>query len=705
MTDRAPLWVVTAVLLCVMLMSLGAAAGSAATASLTPQLEALTGPRAFTSTDGAWRSGGPYGGDVQALALSPAFATDGFALAGGWRSGRYGPTGGYGIARTTDGGATWTALQDSDHKWDVFDLALSPAFAADRTAFAGTNVGLLRSTDRGDNWVTLFGGLPDCTHGSQCEIGRVRLSPAFGADGVVLAAPRNAGLYRSADRGDSWTRVLTGTVVFAVAFARDFASNQVAFAAQFDGVDTTHLMRSVDGGLTWSVLFSLPATQVNDILKTADGALLLATGDGVMRWAPGPGGYTEEPVGSDIAGGVNRLALAGDNVYAAAQGGLFISLSFGRGWERVPDTPETPFRAVAPCPLWGSCHGVLAGTHTGILATPDDNWQPWRWLAGPHPLFASGVAASPNYALDNTLFASTDHGIFRSTDRGASWQLMVGGDPAGDDYTFSAVRVSAGYAADGAVFATYEDRTMARAGLYKSTDRGLTWTTSFGVGGGRALALSPAYYTDQTLFVGQGDVVHKSTDGGATWHTYPLAPPEEGFFAYEIEASPAYAADHTLFATGFGRVRRSTDGGLTWQALSTWGPSYGLAISPSYLADGAAWHTYREIEGVGDGTPSSGVFRTTDRGLTWNWATAGLPGAYEPFPIPLAVSPAYATDHSLYTTLSGQFVGGTSHSLYRSMNGGSTWQELGPAPGNPNPADLGITVNPSDGLKIGRAHV
>ena len=525
----------------------------------------------------------------------------------------------------------------------------------------------------------------------------VTLSPAFAADRILFAIQRDGALYRSADGGDNWTRVLDGGVVFAAAFARQFVGNHTAFAAQFDGRFASNLMRSTDGGRTWTFVQALSGVQVNAILQTADDALLLATTSGVMRLVPAPPGYIEDPVAPNVGAEVTRLAVAGDNVYAAGQNGLFISLSFGRSWQRVTGTPEVAFRAVAPCPLWGSCHAVMAGTYSGLLFTPDDNWQPWRGLPGPHPLRANSVAASPAYVADGTLYTSTDHGVFRSADRGLSWQLATAGSSAGDNYNFPTVRLSPAYATDGTVFATYENLTAVVTGLYKSTDRGQTWTASWGLSG-RALALSPAYATDHTVFLAQGDVLRKSTDGGVTWQSYPLAPPEEGFFVYDLEVSSAYALDRTLFATGFGRVRRSTDGGLTWTALNTMGPSYGLALSPSYAADGAAWHTFRAIEGPGDGTPESGVRRSTDRGLTWTWATAGLPGVYEPFPIPLAVSPSYTADRTLFTALSGQFVAGNSHSLYRSMNGGDSWLDLGHAPGNPNPFDLAATTNPGGGL-------
>jgi TolB protein len=641
---------------------------------------------------GAWRSGGPYGGDVQALALSPDFATDGVALAGGAQIGPSAPDG-YGIARTTDRGATWKLLQDAQHRWAVFDLAISPNFSADHTAFAGTDVGLLRSTDRGDTWTWLYNGLPDCTHGSSCAIGRVRLSPAFGADGIALAIPRGGGaLYRTGNRGDGWTNVLAGTAS-AAAFSRNFATNRTVFATLSDaGSGLTQLKRSLDGGLTWMDLMAPPIGQVDDILETVEGGLLLATADGVVRLMPDGAGYVETPASPQVPGPVYRLATAGDNIYAAGFNGLFISLSFGRGWNRMAGTPTTPFQAVAPCPLWGSCHAVMAGTRQGLLGTPDDNWQPWAWLPGPSPVAAQSVSASPAYEADSTLFAGTGFGVFRSTDRGLSWQRVTPADSPGYPYAFPSVQVSPAYATDGTVIATVTDLARPRATLYRSTDRGATWAMLPSVTESGVLALSPAYAADRTLFMASDATLRKSTDGGQTWRSFPMTTPATGFHTLELEASPAYASDRTLFATGYGGTLRSTDGGETWTSVGRYSPAYGLAISPNFAADGTAWHTFRAIESAGDGSPESAVVRTIDRGANWGFATAGLPGVYEPYPFPLAASPRYATDKALYTMLSGQFVAGNSHSLYRAIDGGDWWSDLGPAPGNPDGRDLAVTA-------------
>ena len=400
------------------------------------------------------------------------------------------------------------------------------------------------------------------------------------------------------------------------------------------------------------------------MLQTADGALLLATGNGVARLVPAGSDYAIEPVSPNISGPVHRLALAGDHIYAAADQGLFITLTDGRRWDRYADTPVAPVRSVAACPDWGRCHALLAGADRGVLGTADDNLAPWRWLAGPHRVAAASVVASPMYPSDRTLFAGTADGLFRSTDGGGSWQVVAMGEPPDHDAVFSQVRVSASYAADGAVFATHEDRVTGRRSLFQSTDRGATWSVQsapFAPDVHMALAVSPAYRTDRTIFVAQGDVLHKSTDGGATWQDRPIAPPGSYFSTLELEISSAFAADRTLFASGYDGVRRSTDGGDTWSSTGAYAPAYGLAISPAYASDRTVWHAYRGIEGAGNGTPNSGVRRSIDGGQTWQWATAGLPGAYEPFPASLAASPGYAADRTLFTALSGPLTSGIDH--------------------------------------------
>lgn len=335
---------------------------------------------------------------------------------------------------------------------------------------------------------------------------------------------------------------------------------------------------------------------------------------------------------------------------------------------------------------------------------------PWSsggpFVPGSSPPVAAAVNAvdaSPAYAADHTLFAATKSGLFRSQDGGGTWTVALALPAGSPDAGFTRVRLAPDYFADGTVFAVHYEPAGEAARLYRSTDRGATWQViSTFDARVHALAVSPAYATDQTLFavMGEGLVLHRSTNGGQTWQTFPFGPAGDYFNGFGLAVSPAYATDRTLFATGFGSVRRSTDAGETWVEQGTYGPTYAIALSPGFSTDRTAWTTYRLIEGPGDGTPESSVVRTQDAGATWAPSGVGLPGYYEPFVRTLAVSPNFGVDQSAFTALSGELLGTPDHSLFGSYDGGASWVDLGPAPGNPDVSDMVATYASGEGLRV-----
>jgi hypothetical protein len=350
--------------------------------------------------------------------------------------------------------------------------------------------------------------------------------------------------------------------------------------------------------------------------------------------------------------------------------------------------------------------GALTYTVDGYAADPKPELSDAGLWRGNGPfgedqrlLPVADVAASPDYAADGTLFAATTEGIYRSTDRGGSWQRVLAGT-AGRRVRFTHVRLSPAFAQDGVLFAAYVDETDVGAGLYKSVNSGQSWTQNSSVGEVRAMVISPAYAADQTIFIAHGDTVWKSTDGGGAWTSHELIPGDDRLDVYDLAISPAFASDGTLFASGFGRILHSADGGVTWTLSGGYGPAYEIVVSPDYANDGRVWSTFRAIEGTGDDTPESSVFRSLDHGASWQMVSAGLPGLYEPYPRHLAISPAYATDRTLFTALSGQLVAGDHRSLYRTFNNGDTWIDLGPAPGNPDIFGLTVTSTATEGIVV-----
>ena len=78
------------------------------------------------------------------------------------------------------------------------------------------------------------------------------------------------------------------------------------------------------------------------------------------------------------------------------------------------------------------------------------------------------------------------------------------------------------------------------------------------------VALSPAYPTDTTIFVGSyWNGLYRTTNDGATW-SQPL---EQNRFE-AIAVSPAFATDRVVFAASMADgVFKSVDGGAAWTPL------------------------------------------------------------------------------------------------------------------------------------------
>ena len=144
---------------------------------------------------------------------------------------------------------------------------------------------------------------------------------------------------------------------------------------------------------------------------------------------------------------------------------------------------------------------------------------------------------------------------------------------------------------------------------------------------------------DRICFAARTSGLFCSSDGGQTWESaYTSLDLIEALPTMAIAFSPNFTHESTVFAGLNGAILRSYDGGRNWQSsrLPTPLPTIScLTISPNYIEDGIIFA----------GTNEDGVLISNDRGknwISWNFGLLDLNI------LCLAISPDFATDETLF---------------------------------------------------------
>ncbi len=483
-----------------------------------------------------------------------------------------------GIFRSSDGGETWEhvlALNDSTGASDLTMDMTNPRilyagmWRGERKPWAlisgAEEGGVYKTTDGGDTWTKLGGGLPGGIVG---KVG-VSVSPAD-PDRVwaIIEAEPDGGVYRSDDAGATWTRTNSDNNLRQRAWYYTHV--------QADPVDpntvyalNTSMYRSVDGGSTFEVI-PVPHGDVHDL------------------WI---------------------LPTDPDRMVVANDGGAQVSVNGGESWSTYYNQPTAELYDVIvdngfPYRLYGAQQD---NTTISVPAWSDVNTlypkQHWQNVGGCE---TGPIALDPD--RPHIVYAGCYGGVMDRYDLESGQrrnimlypQLQLGMAAKDLRHRFQWVSPMLVSAHDANVI--YHGSQF----VNRSRDEGATWET-----------ISPDLTTDNPAHQEQsGGPINADVTGVEIYNV-----------VFSLAESP-FDADEIWAGSDDGRIHVTRDGGMNWTEITPPGmPELGT-VDEIELSTHRAGRAYAAVQRyrLDDFRPY--VFRTDDFGATWALATDGIPGDY-----------------------------------------------------------------------------
>jgi photosystem II stability/assembly factor-like uncharacterized protein len=587
------------------------------------------------------------------------------------------------------------------------------------------NGGVWKSDDDGRTWIPIFDSQPT---GS---IGAIAVAPSdpniiYVASGEGLQRPDLSvgnGIYKSTDAGQTWTHLGLRDGQQIPALAIDPRDPNHLFAAvlghPYGANEERGVFVSTDGGQNWG-----KALYVDENTGASDIAM--------------------DPSNPDVLYASLRESREGPwefgNEYSGTHGGIFKSTDAGKTWHKLTQgLPEVAQAYVAiassnPRRLYAT---VATGRTVGIYRSDDagENWHRATTDSRPANRIGGGDLPVPRVdPKDADTVYSASIVTWRSTDGGQTW-TGIKGAPGGDDYQNIWINPN-----NPDIILLVGDQ-----GALVSVNRGRTWSSWYNQATAQlyhAVADNafPYRVCGAQQESGSVCVASRGNDGVITfreWH--PIGVIEYGYVAPDprdpdiiygagrgqvskfhrstgqVEivtprppGAERYRADRTqpiMFSPVDPRVLfyaanvvfKTTDGGHSWQTISSdlTRPHPGIPANLGSMAAkdpgadkqrGVVYSlapSFHNIDTIWAGTDEGLIWITADGGKNWKDIT---PPALTPWSKVTQLEASHFDDKSAYASVSRFRVNDLTPYIYRTHDGGKTWQLI--TAGLPNEASI-----------------
>jgi photosystem II stability/assembly factor-like uncharacterized protein len=613
-----------------------------------------------------------------------------------------------GVWKTTDGGAHWIPLTDTQPSLAIASLAIDPN--NHNTIFAGTGdsylygEGLLKSVDGGNTWAYIsspFAGPFNSSSyfGGGAHINQISIDPTNTQ--ILLAAVwsfpfSSAGIYRSTDGGATWQLTFSGAPGTSVTF--DPTNGNTAYAAISDYFGTLQagIYKSIDGGRTWT---AVNGTGVHQIPVTNGGlpnvgAIHLAlapaststlyisvealgtfapftpnpvykTTDGGTTWNPATNPFTQLGTQPGNRGMVLTVHPANPSIVFLGEQKLYRSLDGGTTWTDVTQSTDSPannlFGDIRSFGFSAGGTTLYVGCDGGPWSTTDAANQTMNWKNLTSTLattqFYPGLSIHPsNPAI--SFAGSQDQGVQQYAGS-LTWntvQACDGGWTAIDPITPSNV-----YAAC-QQFSIAKSTSGGTAGSFTQVMNGIN--TSDRVAFIPPMVIDPSY--SQNLYFGTYRV-YQTTNGAASWLAISGDLTQGGTATISSIAVAPNDSNRVYVGSSDGRVH--TTANATAGAAAIWTDITGTlpnrAVSQVVVDAANGSIAYAVMSGFTFGSDTQGhVFKTTNAGATWTDISGNLPN------VP-------ADDLAIDLDFVNTFYLATDIGVFGTSDGGTTWTAIG----------------------------
>ncbi len=598
------------------------------------------------SSSGQWESIGPdnIGGRVLSLAIDPDSTNiiwAGSASGGLWRS----TSGGIGAK-------AWEYVNTGFYLLSASTIAINPVNANEMYVGTGEisgynlgqvgtpaarstyGLGVIKSTDRGKTWQQT--GLTWLFNQTR-SVQKVVINPK---NTKTIFAATSEGTYRSYDAGTTFIRV--HDTLMAMDVVLNPVDTTVVYVAcgQRNTSPNPGLYKSTNGGGTFTKLTGgLPTT---DFGRTS------------LAISPSKDSVVYASVANAVSHKIEGLFRT-TNAGVTWQKKDSVNYVNGQGWyDNVCAVHPTNENFVLAAGL-----DIYKSTTGGNYLVKKSDW----WYPNNLGVFPAGGSEGPDYYAHadhhaimfdpknpNRIFFGTDGGVFESTDGGETFSGRNGG--------FITTQFYNGF--DNAA----TDSLIALGGLQ---DNGTvkyqgapSWNKVFGGDGGWC-AIDP---TNKNVMFEEYVYLYisKTTDGGVNWKNIFNSTADSSNFIAPFVLSQSNP--NVLYA-GTKKIMKSTNGGASWFSTNN-----NTVLNGANISCIAVSNTSSDTLIAGTGqrvTPIFELFYSTNGGSTWTKTISSLPNRY---PTDLTFDPT--NNKIAYATFSGY---GTSH-VFKSTDAGKTWSDI-----------------------------